>query len=324
MARPARIEYRGAFYHVMNRGNQKGNIFLDDNDREKFLKILGNVEQRYGIVIYIFVLMSNHYHILIETPIPNLSRAIQRLNGDYALYFSRKYKKPGHLFQGRFKAMLVEKEEYLLVLSRYIHLNPYRAGLTESIKEYKWSSLPYYLNGKAVLPFSLSWEWILTRFDSRKRVAIKEYLEYIHGGIKDIENPGLEARGGWILGNEDWVKDIIEKGLSKIKSKGREELIGVKQLKPKISVTKFEEVVCEEFQVEKEELKARKYNNIARMAIIYLAVHHCGFSLKKAAARYNAVSYFSISKSSSRFESLLLKDSKLNKKIKRIVSKSKM
>ena len=263
MARPARIEYRGAFYHVMNRGNRKEKIFSDNKDREKFLEILGKVEQRYGILVYVFVLMSNHYHILIETPTPNLSRAIQRLNGDYALYFSRKYRRPGHLFQGRFKAMLVEKEEYLLELGRYIHLNPYRAGLTQSINDYRWSSLPYYLKGKTELPFRLYWEWILMRFDSKKRVAIKEYFEYIQGGVKELENPGLAASGGWILGSEDWVKNIIEKSLLKISAEKSKELSGVKPLKPKIAITKFEELVCEEFQVEKKDLKTRKYNNIA-------------------------------------------------------------
>ncbi|WP_347273048.1 transposase [Candidatus Kuenenia sp.] len=120
MARPARIEFEGAFYHVMNRGNRREDIFPDTRDREKFYEIVGNIESRYGINVYVFVLMSNHYHILLETPHANLSRAIQRLNGDYALYFSRRHKQPGHLFQGRYKAMLVEKDVYLLELSRYI------------------------------------------------------------------------------------------------------------------------------------------------------------------------------------------------------------
>lgn len=145
MARPARIEYEGAFYHVMNRGNRREDIFLDDNDRQKFYEILGNIEKRYGIIIYVYVLMSNHYHLLLETPFANLSRAIQRLNGDYALYFSRRHKSPGHIFQGRYKAMLVEKDAYLLELSRYIHLNPLRAGVVRRPEEYRWSSLPVYL-----------------------------------------------------------------------------------------------------------------------------------------------------------------------------------
>ncbi len=141
MARAARIEYEGAFYHVMNRGNRREDIFLDDRDRQKFHEIPGNIENRYGIIIYVFVLMSNHYHILLETPLANLSRAIQRLNADYALYFSRRHKRPGHIFQGRYKAMLVEKDAYLLEPGRYIHLNPFRVGITKASEKYRWSPL---------------------------------------------------------------------------------------------------------------------------------------------------------------------------------------
>ncbi len=112
MARSARIQFEGAFYHVMNRGNERKNIFIDNQDRNKFYKILGAVEEKYGIMIYAFVLMNNHYHILLETPFSNLSRSIQKLNGDYVLYFNRRQNKPGHLFQGRFKAMLVDKEKF--------------------------------------------------------------------------------------------------------------------------------------------------------------------------------------------------------------------
>jgi putative transposase len=109
MSRPARIEYEGAFYHVMNRGNRREAIFIDNQDRARFYEIIGSIESRYKIIIYSFVLMSNHYHLIIETPLGNLSKAIQRLNGDYALHYSRRHRSPGHLFQGRFKAMLVEK-----------------------------------------------------------------------------------------------------------------------------------------------------------------------------------------------------------------------
>jgi putative transposase len=152
MSRPARIQYEGAFYHVMNRGNTRAEIFVDDKDRKKFYDILGNVEERFRVDIYAFVLMKNHYHLLLETSLPNLSRAIQSLNGDYALYFNNRHNRPGHLFQGRFKAMLVEKGHYLLELSRYIHLNPVRADIVKTPESYKWSSLPIYLGEELELP----------------------------------------------------------------------------------------------------------------------------------------------------------------------------
>lgn len=180
----------------MNRGNTRADIFVDDKDRKKFYEILGNIEERFGVNIYVFVLMKNHYHLLLETPLPNLSKAIQSLNGNYALYFNNRHNRPGHLFQGRFKAMLVEKGHYILELSRYIHLNPARAGIVKTPKSYKWSSLLIYLGGDIELPFTLHWQWILSRFGRRKAEAMRSYYEYVIEGILDMKNPGDEAAGG--------------------------------------------------------------------------------------------------------------------------------
>lgn len=320
MARPARIEFEGAFYHVMNRGNRREDIFLDTRDREKFYEILGNIEKRYGIIVYVFVLMPNHYHILLETPHANLSRAIQRLNGDYALYFSRRHKRPGHLFQGRFKAMLIEKEAYLLELSRYIHLNPFRAGLTRNLKEYKWSSLPAYVRGKADFPFTLHWEWIVSRFGKKENIATGEYLEFVREGIRDGSNPGLKATGEWILGSDDWVKAVIKRR-GNFSSK---ELSGAKPFRTKMSINELEAFVCKEFEVKKEELEMPGYNNIARQAILCLAVNYGGMTLKEVGQKYGARSYFSVSKAVSRFRQRLAKDHTLNVKFKNILSNIQM
>lgn len=319
MARPARIEFEGAFYHVINRGNRREEIFFDDKDRWKFYEILRDIERRYGIVIYVFVLMSNHYHILIETPFANLSRAIQRLNGEYALYFSRRHKRPGHIFQGRYKAMLVEKEAYLLELSRYIHLNPLRAGIVKSPEDYKWSSLPLYLNGKTKLPFKLQWEWILAIYGEKRGVAAKRYLEFIQGGI-NVKNPGESAKGGWILGNDRWVERIVEK-FGDFSSK---ELSGVRPIRRRVEIDKMERIVCKEFKVRESDLRSITYNNMARMAIIYLAVNYCELTLKEAGQRYGGASYFAVGKTVSRFRERLTKDYELNKKVKQILSNVQM
>jgi REP element-mobilizing transposase RayT len=131
MARPLRIEFPGAFYHVMNRGNTGMNIFRSARDREKFLEYVGEAVKRYGIKVHTYCLMTTHYHFLIETPYPNLSQAIKWINAGYSVYFNRKRRHFGHLFQGRFKAVLVDADEYLKHLSRYIHLNPVRARMVE-------------------------------------------------------------------------------------------------------------------------------------------------------------------------------------------------
>ncbi len=308
MARPARIEYEGAFYHVMNRGNRREAIFIDNQDRIRFYKIIGNIESRYNIIIYSFVLMSNHYHLIIETPLGNLSKAIQRLNGDYALYFSRRHRSPGHLFQGRFKAMLVEKETYLLELSRYIHLNPFRAGMVKSPEKYKWSSLYEVLkNSNGKLPFTLYTDWLLELFGKRKSAAARKYLEFVREGIKDMKNPGLEATGGWILGSETWANKIIKKWID-FSSK---EITGIKPLRVRIPVSRYEQLVCKEFEISKQDLKKLTYNNIARMSMIYLAHNYCGLALKVIGQRYGGISDFAVNKVVSRFHTRLSKDKRL-------------
>ena len=129
MARPLRIEFAGALYHVTSRGDRREDIYLDDGDRQLFLEVLEAVCERFNWEVHAYCLMSNHYHLLVETPDGNLSRGMRHLNGVYTQRFNRRHKKVGHVFQGRYKAILVQKENYLLELSRYIVLNPVRAGM---------------------------------------------------------------------------------------------------------------------------------------------------------------------------------------------------
>ena len=142
MARPLRVEYPGAYYHVMNRGNAGENIFENERDKERFLRYLEKAVERFSLIIHTYCLMDNHYHLLVETREPNLSVAIQWLNVSYAAYYNKRHQRVGHLFQGRFKAILIEADEYLKELSRYIHLNPVRAKTVTTPAEYPWSSYP--------------------------------------------------------------------------------------------------------------------------------------------------------------------------------------
>ena len=140
MARPLRITYPGAFYHVTSRGNERKNVFKNKRDREKFLEYFESATKRYDAVIHVFCLMDNHYHLLLETPSGNLPQIMQHINGAYTTYFNVKRGRSGHLFQGRYKAILVDIDEYAKELSRYIHLNPVRAKLVKTPEEYEWSS----------------------------------------------------------------------------------------------------------------------------------------------------------------------------------------
>jgi len=138
MARPLRIEYAGALYHVTSRGDGREDIYLDDEDRELFLRVLGEVCDLFNWSVHAWCLMTNHYHLLVETPDSNLSKGMRYLNGVYTQRFNRKHSRVGHVFQGRYKAILVEKDAYLQELSRYIILNPVRAGMVESAEQWEW------------------------------------------------------------------------------------------------------------------------------------------------------------------------------------------
>ena len=140
MARPLRLEYEGALYHVTSRGNARESIFLDEGDRSRFLEILADVVDRYGWICHAYCLMTNHYHLLIETPSAGLSRGMQLLNGVYTQWVNRRHDRVGHLLQGRFKAILVEKESHLLELARYVVLNPVRAKMVRSVRAWRWRS----------------------------------------------------------------------------------------------------------------------------------------------------------------------------------------
>jgi len=140
MTRPLRIEYPGAVYHVTSRGNEKKAVFKDDKDRENFLNTLQHVNKRYNWLCHAYCLMDNHYHLLVETPEGNLSLGMRQLNGVFTQARNKRYNKTGHLFQGRFKGILIQKDSHLLEVCRYVVLNPLRAGITEGPEQWKWSS----------------------------------------------------------------------------------------------------------------------------------------------------------------------------------------
>lgn len=208
MARPLRIEYPGAFYHVTSRGNERKAVFKSQRDREKFLAYLESATERYGAAIHVYCLMDNHYHLLIETPIGNLSKIMHHINSAYTMYFNTKRKRSGHLLQGRYKAILVDADEYAKELSRYIHLNPVRAGMETDPEAYKWSSCRYYTR-KRKAPGWLQRDFILGYFGKRQAVAMKKYRVFLEAVMdKDPSNPLAERLHAVILGSQDFIADI--------------------------------------------------------------------------------------------------------------------
>jgi putative transposase len=269
MARPLRIEYPGAFYHVMHRGNAGSDIFKSIKDRETFLEYIGKAVERYELKIHTYCLMKNHYHILLETPQPNLSQAIKWINVSYATYFNRKRGRSGHLFQGRFKSILVDADEYLKHLSRYIHLNPVRAKLVERCQDYRWSSYPAY-GGYINAPEWLEISWLLSLFAKDQKKAKIQYRNFVEQvDITGIENPSDGIMGGLILGDVDFVNWVKDNFLMRVRE--NKEIPQLKSFLPKLTLENLIADVCGEFGCERETiLKKGKKGNLARDLAIYL------------------------------------------------------
>ena len=205
MARPLRIEYPGAVYHITTRGNAYQDVFLDDTDREEFLEILEQTVDRFNWLCHAYCLMTNHYHLLIETVDPTLSRGMRQLNGVYTQAFNRRHEQVGHLFQGRYKAILVEKEAYLLELARYIVLNPVRAKMVKKPEEWEWSSYRATAGLSEVPPF-LTTDWILSQFADERKKAQRLYRRFV--AKETGRSPWDDLKGQIYLGSEKFIKSI--------------------------------------------------------------------------------------------------------------------
>lgn len=206
MARQLRLEYPGAVYHVTSRGNARNAIYADHGDRESFLKALHSVVTRHHWLCHAYCLMGNHYHLLIETPAGNLSRGMRHLNGVYTQAYNKRHGLVGHLFQGRFKAILVEKDSYLLQLCRYIVQNPVAAHLTQTPGEWPWSSFRA-TAGLTSAPQWLTVDWILDQFGENIDEARTRYREFVGDGIMD-SSPWDALVGRVFLGNEGFAEKL--------------------------------------------------------------------------------------------------------------------
>ena len=277
MARPLRIEYPGAFYHVIHLGNAGERIFRSKRDREKFLENVAKAVERFRIKVHTYCLMTNHYHFLVETPEANLSRAVQWINVSYAAYFNRKRDRIGHLFQGRFKSILVDADEYLKHLSRYLHLNPLRANMVEELLSYPWSSYPAFA-GKVKAPDWLETDWLLSLFGESRKRACTAYRKFVEGvDPTKVEDPAKDIVGGFILGSVSFVNWVKETYLSK--RSAEKEIPQLKELQPRVTPNDVAAAVSDEFGCDIEMIvqKGRK-RNTARDVAIYLARELTGMS----------------------------------------------
>ena len=320
MARPLRIEYPGAFYHVMHRGNAGADIFESDRDREKFLEYISKAVERYEIKIHTYCLMTNHYHLLTETPHPNLSQAIKWINVSYAAYFNRKRRRCGHLFQGRFRAILIDADEYLKHLSRYIHLNPVRARMVDLCKDYSWSSYLVF-GGYAKAPEWLDTRWLLSLFGENQTKAKKRYRSFVESVQNEkIENPSKDIVGGVILGGADfvkWIKQNYLKKDSEIKEKPQ-----LRSLKPRLMPDDLIPVICCEFGCARETiLQKGKKRNLPRDLAIYFSREMTGESGVALGRYFGGISGAGIVVRYNHIENKIATDLKLKRRVNKIKKK---
>ena len=211
MSRAWRIEYEGAFYHLLSRGNERGDIFVDGQDRQRFLDTIEEMSQRFEIDIFAYVLMSNHYHLLLRTRRANLKKAMHWFGTTYTQRFNWRHFRSGHLFQGRYKSIIVQNDTYLLQLSYYIHRNPLRAGIVKRLADYRWSSYRVYAYDRKA-PKWLCTDLILSQFEGEAD-RHKSYREKIQKYAQEEKRLCEDLRHGFILGSKQFVAKIYQKHL---------------------------------------------------------------------------------------------------------------
>ncbi len=279
MARPLRIEYEGAFYHVLARGERREDIFTQDGDKEKFLVKLAETAEKFRLLIHAYVLMDNHYHLLVETPQANLSRAMHHLNASYSNWFCRKYRIVGSVFQGRFKAILVEKDEYLKMLSAYIHLNPVRAKIVSQPTMYRFSSMPFYA-GKGKPPKFLHTHDLLALF-SGKTQYLAFVLGYENGGA-EIEKEEIYGCNS-LLGSTGFLREAYAKLKASGKKMDKREQADIRDAR-RVSADDIFEVLIVDMKIHEDDLWSRRRGNVYRKLLVYALRRYTALTLKEIGA----------------------------------------
>ncbi len=317
MSRPLRIEYPGAWYHVMNRGRRRENIFLDRADYESFIKVLQETSEGWNLKIAAYCLMSNHYHLLVQTPDGNISRSMRHINGVYTQRFNRCHSKDGQLFRGRFRAVLVDGDSHLLEVLRYIHRNPLRAGLAKGL-DYPWSSHQGYMSP------ARKWEWLykdilLTMLSGEKKKEKSAYADFVSKGEpEEIARFYSLKNLPSMLGGDAfraWVKEKF-RSMSFL-----EEIPESRGLAP--TADAIISAVCEHFKVKGTELATsrRGTENLPRDVAIYLVRRYCRETLADVGKHFAIRNYSTVSSAVERIKARKEKDRSLQQHLKEIGEK---
>jgi len=315
MARQLRVEFVGAIYHVSSRGNERNSIFKDDSDRDLFIETLRESVEVAGIEVIAYVLMDNHYHMILETPNANLSHFMQHFGLTYTIRFNKRHGRNGHLFQGRFKGILVEEDPYLLVLSRYIHLNPVRTKEWEGtavedkwryLKNYLWSTLPGYLDERKKLNW-IRYERIEGFFKRNNKFSKVDYRSYMMEGVKGtLSNPFEELKSRMVLGSEGFlekVRNYLDRGVSV------REIPALRSLKKVLTIEEVLLGVADHFQVDRDMLISKRGKELRQIAM-EMAYRYTSCSQEEIGEIFG-VDYSTVSQNRRRLELRLKENRKL-------------
>jgi putative transposase len=321
MARPLRIEYPGAFYHVTCRGNERKAIFADETDRISFVDRLQLSVETYGGVVHSYVLMDNHFHLILETHLGNISELMRHFNVSYTVWFNRRHNRTGHLYQGRYKAILIEADAYLMALSRYVHLNPVKIksmadmgvkDQTAYLKGYRWSSLRGFLYLRKREPF-VNYSRVLDYFGGDNGRGRKAYGAFVQKGItEDADNPWAKVEGQLILGTDGFLDEIKEKFINRATKHYREQPSG-RSLHCHIEPERIIEIVSRHTDSSPEEIKRRGRWGVARGMAMELLYRHTRLNQRQIGALMGRIDYSAVSLTRKRFREKLEKDRNLVK-----------
>jgi len=319
MARALRIKYKNALYHITSRGNERRNIFADDPDRDFFLQTLKESLNTYNVILYSYVLMSNHFHLLLETPLANLSEFMRQFNITYTSYYNRKYNRVGHLYQGRYKSILVQKDNYLHILSRYIHLNPVRVVKMENVplsekekylRHFKWSSLKGYINNNNPQSF-VDYQTILLEYGGDNPKGRNNYWQALQSDLSSKLEIKKQIIGNSILGNKQFVQEIEEKYLLK----KEKEIPSVRKIHSYCTKDKVIEIACREIGKTWEQLKSTP--NSHRQILMEMLYRYTGLNNREI-GELMALDYSTVSVGRRRLRGKLFNDSELRDLVRRI------
>jgi len=322
MARPLRIQYRHAYYHVTCRGNDRRSIYRDDNDRELFLEKLKSSLDIYQVILHAYVLMGNHFHLIVETPRANLSEFMRHFNITYTGAFNRRHRRVGHLYQGRYKAILVDKDSYLAELSRYVHLNPVRirpqkeksvAEQWRVLEKYRWSSLAGYLD-RSRRQLSVKYEEVLAESGG----TAKKYRQFIDDGLREgYETPWEKVTGQVALAREEFVADLGKKMAPRLSRREQPSVRAFKTIEPE----KVLSIVSRHLKVKREDIAQRRTAFRDQRAVaIELLYRYSAIKQREIGQRLGQIDYSAVSRERTRLRERLKEDRGLERSLREIES----